>query len=321
MDGEVVALDDRRPARLRAAPGADLGAGRAGAPCRPGLPGVRPALPRRALAAGRAARGAQAAARARDPRRRPGSRYAGARRDRGDRVLRGGAGPGPRGDRGQAPPLPLRARPARFDLAQGQGPARAGARRGRLDAGGGDGQGARGARGGRVRGRSRCGSPARWARGSTAGPARTCGRASRPSRPTRPPFDPAPPPDYRGRWGGDLAGVRWVRPELVIRAELGGWSRDGHVRQAAYKGHGAAAGTRGRSCASAPSTRRGPTGRRGRRRAGASIAPVTPEPRAAASAARDVDPAWLVTGGRAGRAGAASRPTGTWHVGGPGAAS
>ncbi|MFP5342599.1 MAG: DNA ligase D [Candidatus Limnocylindria bacterium] len=51
-----------------------------------------------------------------------------------------------------------------------------------------------------------------------------------------PPFDPAPPKDYRGRWGGDLAGVRWVRPELVIRAELGGWSRDGMVRQAAYKG-------------------------------------------------------------------------------------
>ncbi len=51
-----------------------------------------------------------------------------------------------------------------------------------------------------------------------------------------PPFDPAPPPDYRGRWGGDLAGVRWVRPELVIRAEIGGWTRDGHVRQTSFKG-------------------------------------------------------------------------------------
>ena len=51
-----------------------------------------------------------------------------------------------------------------------------------------------------------------------------------------PPFDPAPSKDYRGRWGGDLVGIRWVRPELVIRAELGGWSRDGMVRQAAYKG-------------------------------------------------------------------------------------
>jgi DNA ligase D-like protein (predicted ligase)/DNA ligase D-like protein (predicted polymerase) len=51
-----------------------------------------------------------------------------------------------------------------------------------------------------------------------------------------PPFDPAPPPDYRGRWGGDLAGIHWVRPDLVIRAEIGGWTRDGHVRQTAYKG-------------------------------------------------------------------------------------
>ncbi len=51
-----------------------------------------------------------------------------------------------------------------------------------------------------------------------------------------PPFDPAPPRDYRGRWGGDLRDIHWVRPELVIRAELGGWSRDGMVRQAAFKG-------------------------------------------------------------------------------------
>ena len=51
-----------------------------------------------------------------------------------------------------------------------------------------------------------------------------------------PPFDPPPPKDYRGRWGGDLGEVTWVKPELVIRAELGGWTRDGVVRQAAYKG-------------------------------------------------------------------------------------
>ncbi|MGK2849474.1 MAG: non-homologous end-joining DNA ligase [Candidatus Limnocylindrales bacterium] len=51
-----------------------------------------------------------------------------------------------------------------------------------------------------------------------------------------PPFDPAPPKDYHGRWGGDLKDITWVRPELVIRAELGGWTRDGSVRQAAYKG-------------------------------------------------------------------------------------
>jgi bifunctional non-homologous end joining protein LigD len=51
-----------------------------------------------------------------------------------------------------------------------------------------------------------------------------------------PPFDPAPPKDYKGRWGGDLAGVHWVKPEIVIRAELGGWTRDDLVRQAAFKG-------------------------------------------------------------------------------------
>ncbi len=51
-----------------------------------------------------------------------------------------------------------------------------------------------------------------------------------------PPFDPPPPKDHRGRWGGDLARAQWVRPELVIRAELGGWTRDGLVRQGAYKG-------------------------------------------------------------------------------------
>ncbi len=51
-----------------------------------------------------------------------------------------------------------------------------------------------------------------------------------------PPFDPPPPKDYRGRWGGDLRGITWIRPELVIRAEIGGWTRDGVVRQTSFKG-------------------------------------------------------------------------------------
>ncbi len=51
-----------------------------------------------------------------------------------------------------------------------------------------------------------------------------------------PPFDPPPPTGARSRWGKDLANVRWIRPELVIRAEMAGWTRDGNVRQAAFKG-------------------------------------------------------------------------------------
>ena len=44
-----------------------------------------------------------------------------------------------------------------------------------------------------------------------------------------PPFTP-PPPRAASR------NAHWVRPELVIRAEFASWTRDGLVRQAAYKG-------------------------------------------------------------------------------------
>ncbi len=44
------------------------------------------------------------------------------------------------------------------------------------------------------------------------------------------PFDPSP------GTRPDLRGVHWIEPRLVIRAELGGWSRDGLVRQSAFKG-------------------------------------------------------------------------------------
>ena len=46
----------------------------------------------------------------------------------------------------------------------------------------------------------------------------------------KPPFDP--PPERKG----ELRLARWVRPELVIRAELGGWTREGLVRQTSFKG-------------------------------------------------------------------------------------
>ncbi|MEX2011469.1 MAG: non-homologous end-joining DNA ligase, partial [Chloroflexota bacterium] len=44
------------------------------------------------------------------------------------------------------------------------------------------------------------------------------------------PYEPCP------ERKGELRTARWIRPELVIRAELGGWTREGYVRQTSFKG-------------------------------------------------------------------------------------
>ena len=138
-----------------------------------------------------------------------------------------------------------------------------------------------------------------------------------------PPFDPAPPPDSRGRWGGDLVGVRWARPELVIRAEIGGWTRDGHVRQTAFKGL-----EMGRDPLEVVRERAIDPATADRRAAKAfprveGVVPATPEPArppvptpaTPATPSPALDASWLVTPAEL-DALAALRGDGTWRVAG-----
>ncbi len=130
-----------------------------------------------------------------------------------------------------------------------------------------------------------------------------------------PPFDPAPPQDDKGRWGGDLVRVRWIRPELVIRAEIGGWSRDGHVRQTAYKGLEPGRDPREvvRERAVDPSkAERDPESTL---IAVAEVEPVTPAPGTSTPMPAEPDPSWLVTRAEL-EALARLKAEGTWHVAG-----
>jgi bifunctional non-homologous end joining protein LigD len=121
-----------------------------------------------------------------------------------------------------------------------------------------------------------------------------------------PPFDPPPLANYRGRWGGDLAGVRWARPELVIRAALGGWSRDGHVRQGSFKGMEAGRDPREvvREQAVDPSVAEQAVSETATARPPAPLPPAPP-----------VDPAWIVTDAEL-AALAAMHADGPWRVAG-----
>ena len=221
----------RRPARLQPPPDE---ARRQGGD-RPRVPGLRPALPRRSIAARRPARGPQAPAPERAQGPSPGPLRV-ARRRGGEGVLRGRR-------RNSASRAWSRSSGARdTSRAAGPGPgsrSRSGPSRSSWSVAGPRGVATPATS---VRWRSACtratscGSPARSAAASRARSGKDLLKRLKPLVQDDPPFDPAPPKDYRGRWGGDLRDITWVRPEIVIRAEIGGWTRDGQVRQTAYKG-------------------------------------------------------------------------------------
>ena len=303
------------------------------------VPGVRPALPRRPLAARRPARAAQEAARARGPARRPGSSYAQPHRHRGRRVLRRGQGPA--ASRGSSPStgasryepgrrspawLKIKARPEQELVVGGWTPGEGSAKElGAVVVGVYEGE--------RLRFAGKVGS-------GFDGRTRKVLRERLDALETdAPPFDPPPPPGLPAAAGAATSpGVRWIRPELVIRAEIGGWTRDGHVRQTAFKGlelgrdprevvkeqavDPAARGARGGGHVARRAGRARDTGPGGserwrtRRREGE--APKAKATRAKATEAAKPDPhrGVVVPTARARRARRAQGDEGTWIVGG-----
>ena len=233
VDGEVVALDDE------GRPDFSLLQERTGTKHAPNLvlPGVRPAVPRWAAAARRRPRGPQAPAQERAaaasacPLRGPRRRA---------RARRSTTPPESRSSRASSPSSSARATSRDAGRAPGSR-SRSGPSRSSSSAAGrpgtGNARGPRGARGRRVRGRQA--AVQRQGR-LRVRPHRTAGvllDASCAARGRRAAVrSAAAEATIAAAGAATCVGVTWVRPELVIRAELGGWSRDGMVRQSAFKG-------------------------------------------------------------------------------------
>ena len=315
VDGEVVALDAAGRPDFGAAPGAARRrGGRTAGAAR--VPGVRPAPPRRALAAGRARSSSASGSSSWSSGRRPRPGGAGNRRPRASRSSRR---PGPRVSRGSSPstagpatspagaPRPgSRSRPARsrsWSSAAGRRGRGRAKELGALVVGVYDGE--------RLRFAGKVGSgfdgadaqgPAGAPRGARDRRARLRPRAAAGlqgplgRRPRRRALDPA----GAGHPGGDSAAG--LATGTSASPPTRGWSP---------------AAIRGRSCASAPSTRRRPSARPGRSPIGGDRGTaMTPAP--AVSDDRrwpSLDPAWLVSDAELDALGRL-KADGTWHVAG-----